>query len=432
MDNVEAIKLIGFYENELKSNILSFWLKRCHDEKYGGFLNCFDNFGKNLVSYDKYTWSQGRFVWMFSKLYATPCPIFSDIQRNEFFELAKQGAEFLMKHCLISPDDYRCVFLMERDGTHKRIEAGMPLDMSIYADCFVIIGLSKFASISNDIKAYNFAKKLYDNALVRLKNNDYHTLPYPLSEKYRAHGIPMIFSNVSCELLQTAKQLAKEDVSAIRQNLEYFASDILENFVDENYIMREVITSDNKVFLQILGQHMNPGHTLEDVWFLIDAANFTSNPEWKDIIIPVALNALERGWDKEYGGILHFCAIDGGEPIGSLDGIADEPMTKQLSGWGDKLWWIHSEALYSTLLCYFISGNEEFLKWHDRIFEYTFSTFPNPDREIKEWVQILTREGKPQEKVVALPVKDPFHITRNLILILELLFEQYAPELLCK
>ena len=31
------------------------------------------------------------------------------------------------------------------------------------------------------------------------------------------------------------------------------------------------------------------------------------------------------------------------------------------------------------------------------------------------------RDGSPQEKVVALPVKDPFHIMRNMILILELL-----------
>ena len=110
MDNIEFIKLIGFYENELKSNILYFWLKRCHDKIHGGFLNCFDNFGKNLVSYDKYTWSQGRFVWMFSKLYATPCPIFDEEERSAFYELAKQGAEFLMKHCLISPEDYRCLF----------------------------------------------------------------------------------------------------------------------------------------------------------------------------------------------------------------------------------------------------------------------------------------------------------------------------------
>ena len=38
-----------------------------------------------------------------------------------------------------------------------------------------------------------------------------------------------------------------------------------------------------------------------------------------------------------------------------------------------------------------------------------------------EWIQIRTREGKPQEKVVALPVKDPYHIIRNVILIIELL-----------
>jgi len=29
-----------------------------------------------------------------------------------------------------------------------------------------------------------------------------------------------------------------------------------------------------------------------------------------------------------------------------------------------------------------------------------------------EWVQIRDRAGKPEDKVVALPVKDPYHITR--------------------
>ena len=38
--------------------------------------------------------------------------------------------------------------------------------------------------------------------------------------------------------------------------------------------------------------------------------------------------------------------------------------------------------------------------------------------------KILTREGKPQDKVVALPVKDPYHITRNLLLLVELLYER--------
>ena len=50
--------------------------------------------------------------------------------------------------------------------------------------------------------------------------------------------------------------------------------------------------------------------------------------------------------------------------------------------------------------------------------------FAEDDPEIREWVQIRKRDGSPQDKVVALPVKDPFHITRNLILILELLYVQ--------
>jgi N-acylglucosamine 2-epimerase len=188
--------------------------------------------------------------------------------------------------------------------------------------------------------------------------------------------------------------------------------------------MHEVINRDNTMFPQILGQHMNPGHTIEDVWFLLDAADICDKPEWKDKIYKIAVQALEKGWDDTCGGLLHFCGLTGGEPVGDVTGVEEETMLKQLSGWADKLWWIHSEALYSTLRCYFESKEDTFLDWHENVFEYTYRTFPNEDPNIREWIQIRTRDGSPQEKVVALPVKDPFHISRNLILILELLWEQ--------
>ena len=63
-----------------------------------------------------------------------------------------------------------------------------------------------------------------------------------------------------------------------------------------------------------------------------------------------------------------------------------------------------------------------------KVFDYTYRTFPNPDRTVREWIQIRTREGLPQEKVVALPVKDPYHIIRNVILIIELLEERAVKE----
>ena len=57
-----------------------------------------------------------------------------------------------------------------------------------------------------------------------------------------------------------------------------------------------------------------------------------------------------------------------------------------------------------------------------QVSDYVFSTFP-AEEEGKEWLQIRDREGRPESKIVALPVKDPFHIMRNLIMILDLLQE---------
>ena len=60
---------------------------------------------------------------------------------------------------------------------------------------------------------------------------------------------------------------------------------------------------------------------------------------------------------------------------------------------------------------------------HDQMFAYTFATFPNPDRKVGEWIHIRDRQGGPLPKVMGLPVKDPYHVTRNLLLLVELLSE---------
>ena len=83
---------------------------------------------------------------------------------------------------------------------------------------------------------------------------------------------------------------------------------------------------------------------------------------------------------------------------------------------GAKLWWVHSESLYS---CLRFSDDREIAAWYEKIKDYTFKTFPNTENGRGEWIQIRDREGRPENRVVALPVKDPFHIMRNLILLIE-------------
>lgn len=422
MDYSKIRELTGFYENELTNNILSFWLPKCIDNENGGYFNCFTNDGSKLISKDKYTWSQGRFVWMFSKLAIMDSDTFTKTQRGYFLDLAKKGIDFLERHCLIGENDWRCVFLMDETGKHKYVEGYKELDMSIYADCFVIAAFGKYAEAANDIGSYHFCKKLYISSVDRVRSGKFNTLPYPLSSRFRAHGIPMIFSNVTKEIYGAAEKFDKEFCTELRNNLECFTEDILNNFVDENNVLHEVITNDNKFFDNILGQHANPGHTIEDMWFMIDAMDILKKTQYISRVAAITKKTFEIGWDNEYGGLLHYCGVKGGKPTGSSEGVEDEPTYPPLlSGWGDKLWWVHSEALYTTLLCYERTGDQEFLNFYNKVFDYTFETFPNPDREIREWIQIRQRDGQPQNKVVALPVKDPYHIVRNYILIIELL-----------
>ena len=132
-------------------------------------------------------------------------------------------------------------------------------------------------------------------------------------------------------------------------------------------------------------------------------------------------NALRIGWDEEYGGICLFRDFRGGEPTGTVLN-PEEPMYKKATeDKYSKLWWVHSEALYSTLI---FSFDGECAAWYERIKEYTFRIFPNRENDRGEWIQIREREGRPEQRVVALPVKDPFHIIRNLLLIISWLEKQ--------
>jgi N-acylglucosamine 2-epimerase len=48
-------------------------------------------------------------------------------------------------------------------------------------------------------------------------------------------------------------------------------------------------------------------------------------------------------------------------------------------------------------------------------------TFPAGPGE--EWIQVRRRDGSPLDATVALPVKDPFHIARSFLLLVELLHD---------
>lgn len=476
----------AFYIHHLTTALLPFWLDRSPDREHGGFFTCFDNVTGRLLSEDKFTWSQGRIVWVWAKL--ASMEIFTPAERGRFLDLARAGAAFLMQHCLLPGD--RCAFLMTRTGEHKPQAEGMPLDSSIYADCFVILGLARYASVSGDRASLDFARRVYRSVVTRIASGRFPTEPYPIPAGYKVHGIPMILLNTSQELAYglSSHGLTDEAAELLRAGDSYLA-EIRTHFVAPDAALHEMVTLDNRfVADNLFGRYVNPGHTIEDMWFWIHQTFDPHAPsapviarstlsgarrplagavEGRDEAISTVLEiahlhcttcgcvqvqvslhpakpmpdsarhdsqaifshaaqiikrAFKIGWDQEYGGLLLFADQDGGPPTGSVAGLEDERMAQKVQAdWGSKLWWVHSEALYTTLLAWRLTGDAELLALYRRTFDYTFRTFPHPDPTVGEWIQIRDRQGRPEQRVVALPVKDPFHIIRNVALIIDLL-----------
>ncbi|EPR67814.1 AGE family epimerase/isomerase [Cyclobacterium qasimii] len=82
---------LNLYKEELLNNVIPFWEKNSPDKVNGGYFTCLDQFGK-VYDTDKFVWLQARQVWMFAMLYDQVKP------NTEWLDLAKNGADFLIKH----------------------------------------------------------------------------------------------------------------------------------------------------------------------------------------------------------------------------------------------------------------------------------------------------------------------------------------------
>jgi N-acylglucosamine 2-epimerase len=323
----------------------------------------------------------------------------------------------------------RCVFLTDAKGDPKAVTGHEGYDLSISADCFVVMGFAAYARATADADAWRFAKELGESVFERYESGNYRSLPYPVPSGYRTHAKPMLLTNLLSELYRAALRFDANYAEGLKARLAACHNEVFEVFAKDG-LVREFVYADGKPAPHLFGMHINPGHTLEDMWFQWEASALLGDDRYRKTIEEIVRRTMALGWDAEYGGLYHFVPCDG---LATAYEVAadtkDEPqMRLVLDDWGSKLWWVHSEAMYTNLLLYTQTEDEEFLSLFQKVFDYTYRTFPNPDRTLREWIQIRRRDGAPQDKVVALPVKDPYHIIRNVLLIIELLERQIHNE----
>ena len=359
------------YRELLADGIIPFWL-RALDHEYGGVFSCMSEEG-TILSTEKYIWSQARFVWTLSALY-------NRFQRRpEFLAHARKTIDFLLQYA--RDERGRFVYRTSREGKH--LEGAT----SIYADCFVAYGINEYCRAVHDPDLLRTAAAILSRVKQRVEEPDFtETAPYKLPPGRRVHGIPMILTEVTGE--------------------DRYPRLVMDHFVrPKRRLLLEYLTRDYQELPGPEGTFVNPGHAIESMWFVMHWARRYNDSATIARAAELIRWHLEAGWDNEYGGIYLGIDAQGGEPF--------LPHSEK------KLWWPHTEALYALLLAHQLTGEPWCMQWFERVHEWSFAHFSMP--ETGEWRQRLDRAGRPITELIALPVKDPFHLPRALLFSLELL-----------
>ncbi|MQA03390.1 MAG: N-acylglucosamine 2-epimerase [Streptosporangiales bacterium] len=379
------------YQRHLCDDVLAWWLANGPDPDHGGVLTCWDNAGERLVSTDKYTWSQGRWAWLATAVARAADEGVLDVDPQPYRDTAVRTAEFVMRHALLP--DGTSAYVTDRQGTPGE-------HLSVFADLFAALGFAGVARLGDPAWG-ELADDVLASAAERIRAGSYRAEPYPVPQGHRSFALPMILVGVGENVHRATGSAASADV--VRDA----AAEVARTFRDGADIVEMPGPAGG-----LLTRHRTPGHVLEALWFLHHAGDLVDGWLPADLA-DVAAHALTLGWDTTHGGLLRYTDRDGGEPRGARTDDGYEALV--IRTWDIKLWWPHAEALYTTALL-------GLWEWHERLRAYTFGTFPAGPGQ--EWVQIRNRRGEPLAETVALPVKDPFHVARALLLLVQMLHDE--------
>jgi N-acylglucosamine 2-epimerase len=369
----------ALYKNELLESVLPFWESYSKDTKHGGFFTCLDRSG-TVYDTDKFTWLQGRQVWCFSHMYKHVA------QKPEWLQMAKHGADFLEQYGRDEAGNW--YFSLTQDGK--------PLvqPYNIFSDCFATMAFAALDKIAPSDKYKEIAISTFNNILKRQHNwKGAYNKAYPGTRDLKNFSLPMILCNLSLEL----EHLIGSD--RLNEFIPTVIHEVMEVFYQPNTgLILENVYQDGSFCDSFEGRLMNPGHTIEAMWFIIDLAKRTNDTALIQKATTIMLDTLEYGWDKKYGGIFYFLDVKGNPP-------------QQLE-WDQKLWWVHVEALVALAKAYQLTGDERCAEWFEKVHFYTWEKFRDP--EFGEWFGYLNRRGE-----VLLPLKGGkwkgcFHIPRSL------------------
>ena len=377
---VDFKQLAQQYKSELLDRVMPFWMEKSIDKEFGGYFTCLERDGE-VFDTDKFIWLQGREVWMLSTLYNKV------EKRQEWLDAAIQGAEFLKKYG--HDGNLNWYFALDREG-NPLVEP-----YNIFSYTFAVIAFGQLSIATGNQEYAEIAKKTFDIVLSKQNNpKGKWCKAAPGARALKSFALPMILCNVALEIESLL------DKEFLDKTIETCVHEVMDVFYrPELGLIVEHLGTDNEMVDCMDGRLLNPGHAIEALWFIMDLGKRLGDNALIEKAVKIALAEVEYGWDKEYEGIFYF-----------MDRL-NRPM-QQLE-WDQKLWWVHIETLITMIKGYELTGNEQCLEWFERIHNYVWSHFMDP--EYPEWYGYLNRRGEVLLTLKGGKWKGCFHVPRGLM-----------------
>lgn len=374
------------FEAEL-DNILSFWEYNSVDQIHGGFIGQIDENNVRNYKANKGLILNARILWTFSAAY-------KQTKNQTHFELSQRAYQYLITY-FYDKLNKGFYWLLSPEGEV------MDTKKHIYAQAFVIYGLSEYYSISDDTDALDLAIETY--RLIIEKSKD-------LVNGGFNEAFSMDWKELSDLRLSDKDVNVQKTMNTHLHIVEAFAN-LYESWADEE-LKSEIISNlylINDKFIDKKSGHLklffdnkwqdhtdaiSYGHDVEAAWLLLRCAEIVADDKLIEVYKEVAIKLIDSS----------ISAIDADGGLWYEKGINSGVLIKE------KHWWPQSEFVIGSINAYQLTSDIRYLEYFQNNWTFLKNHIKDPTGEWYWGIDTDGHQMKNQDKVGFW--KCPYHNVR--------------------
>lgn len=357
-------------EEELRENILPWWMEHTPDREHGGFAGEISGENRVVDRATKGSVLNARILWTFSAAHR----MFGD---EAYLDMAGRAYDYIVNY-FVDPEYGGVYWEVDHQGNQTNPRK------QIYALAFAIYGMVEYYLASGENNALATAVSVFEriethsldknrNGYIEALSRDWQPLDdLRLSEKDANESKTM---NTHLHILEAYASLYRVwKTPDVEQALENIIMLFLEKFIDPvSYHLRLFYDDD----WNLKSDHISFGHDIECSWLLYEAAEILGKRDLTDRVRDVSIKMAR----KNFGGLDR----DGG--------LMNESFPAEGRLDTEKHWWPQAEALVGYFNAWELSGDNEFT---EKILDnWEFIKKSIVEREYGEWHLKVNREGIP-------------------------------------